>query len=233
MNGFIYYVPNAKGVRVEDLTRLGIGYASEGEGPTSLEVFNNGPDGGQGCFATFGDQGFNGLDKIEWMAMTPGQVNGVLVGLHPDYRPGPADLVRKRLLQGHEVTLSDGNNWLVPVARQFGGSSPLPTSLRWDGSAWVPGDVLKSYQELFGKACRIWDVLCNHQPGEDISISDGAEIAVSALGLNYRIGRCEVSLLGLMDTRCLFEVLKMVVDWPTFEKVIKKNAELSESTPAQ
>jgi hypothetical protein len=54
-------------------------------------------------------------DRQEW-AKVPGA--DAWVGMYVEHRPKPADLAREQQLQGHWVTLGDGQKWLCPVARE-------------------------------------------------------------------------------------------------------------------
>jgi hypothetical protein len=227
MRGLIYYLPGRRQANREDLVAAGLGYALEREGGPSCAACEKGPDGAAGC--VFSLPGLDGQAPgvqaiaagVHWQRI-PG--SAAWVGFNSEAPPGPADLVRRKSLDGHRVELADGQQWLVPVARAVDGSSRLPQRLSWDGRTWAPGDVLPRYAELFAAACRAWDSIFGAaMDGEAITLlTEEADVAALALACNYRIGPAEISLLGLFDTDSQAEVIKALLDWPLVVEVCKK-----------
>lgn len=218
----LYYSPNTKMVTADAARRLGLGYAFESGGPACLEA-HKGPDGGHGCIFVFPDAAgdhppIHVTDRHEWIQL-PG--SGVYVGVDPDQLPTPESLARREQIDGHFVTLGDGCEWLVPVARMISGATPLPRRLAWDGTEWTPGDVMPKYRELFGAACRLWEVLSGGDAAE-LTLSTECDIAATALAINYRIGPAEISLMGLFSTQTEANIAKALIDWPALMELKKK-----------
>lgn len=225
MGQIIYYMPGIITTSKEKVQEAGLGYALGREGP-SYSTMAPGPDGGRGVvFVLKGS--LHVPEDTKWEKY-PGRED-LWMGYDPANRPGPEDLAREKQFAGHLVELSDGKSYLVPVARAVDGSTPLPRKLTREGKNWIVGDVEEIYREYFAQACRVWDQVYavadkDDKQGEEtaITIEDGSDVAAMALGLNYRLGPEEMSLLGLFNTENMANVLKAVVDWPGFEEMIKK-----------
>lgn len=151
----------------------------------------------------------------------------VWIGYYTARRPGPAELERKKLFGGHLVNLSDGQKWLFPVARKMNGTTPLPKGYRHDGQAWVAEEVKEQYRKLYENACALWNVIFeeNTDGVRQLSVSEGLDIAVSALALNYRVGAHEVSALRLLDSDCMHDAFFAIVDYPSMVEFLKKKEE--------
>jgi len=217
----VYYSPKRQTINRDQAIKLGLGYAMAEDGPTFVAT-QKGPDAAAGVIFTFGQSdSLMNPDAIVWSRIPN---TDLWLGYHPGgNRPGPADLARPETIGGHMVKLADGNEWLVPVARAVNGTSPLPRKLAWDGSKWSAGEVQDRYRDLFGEACRIWDLLI-HCEEATVTISDEANLAAMALAVNYRLGPAEISALGLFDTKCHLDVILALVDWPVVTELAKKKA---------
>jgi len=203
------------------MREAGIGYAVDGESTPPCTGMMPGPDTGQGVLLTVGG--------ITPAAAGPAcdwtQIHGATawLGLSGE-RPGPADLARKSQRDGHAVRLADGNEWLVPVARALDGTTPLPRRLALSAEGvWVFGDVTEEFAGLYADACRVFETFCGEAEDDGaVLVSEGVEIAVRALAVNYRIGPAEISALGLFTSESQADVLKALVDWPALDELKKK-----------
>ena len=240
MAGFLYYLPGpTEGVHLEDVRRLGLGYAFDSDSFSAPGVFANGLDeGGRGVVAADPKRTERvGLypDKQAWRKM-PGL--DAWVGIYDDDQPTPADRARKDQLDGHLITLNDGNEWLCPVARgaveEDGGicwyhAVPRVSRLN-DAGAFEPGDVVAKYAALWKTACRWFDVRMgafDESDGETVSFSfDGLhKSAIEALATNYVIGPAECDLLGLLSEEAAVAILDALIDTPTRFELQKKIAD--------
>jgi hypothetical protein len=123
------------------------------------------------------------------------------------------------------VTLSDGRQWLAPVAQRIVENESVPTGLcslpqsvaRKDGE-WVLGEVRQQYRELWRVARETFDRM---QDGNG-SIAIQLDSAVIALAANYRIGPTEAGILGLFesDGAVAWEVLKVLIDYAGLDELL-------------
>lgn len=242
MSGLLYFIPGATaGVTIEEVIQHGLGYAFSSIGDFTPCVVMRGPGeaGGGVVIADSRHTGRIGFypDEQRWMRIPKSEV---WIGIYPDDRPAPADLQRAAFLDGHFVTLEDGNSWLIPVARAVGDidgepvpydSLPHAVGLDDDGK-WGRNGPIPKYDKLWKIALRWWDEIQRGiqrevvEPGTKVAISmefnDIADAAVEALTTNYRLHNAEVSLLGLLSDRVMYQVLHAVVDMPTIEAIAKK-----------
>lgn len=236
MAGLLYYVPGRVSVDREDLAALGLSYAFE-RSPDCRQC-QRGPDGARGV--VFADSRFVPPPELGYheakQRWTKAAGSGVWIGVCNDSPPTPADLARQSQIAGHLVTLADDQRYLCPVARAFdtNGDSPipymtLPQTVGVDENGdWGTGGVVPKFRRLWETACRWFDAVRAAGIGEDSTVkfefADIADAALLALQTNYRVGKDEVSILGLFDNRCMTNVLQALVDWPTLEDWLKKKA---------
>lgn len=148
----------------------------------------------------------------------------------PKDLPGPADLARAEMVDGHAVTLADGNDWIVPLARCFPAGSRLPSRITFGANRGVTTEIRAEYRDLFDRA---WALAAEfyHMPDEGgeeadgkaeytLTLSDEAGLALDALRLNYRLDWAEANLLGILDTPAITRVLCALIDVPGFQKLL-------------
>lgn len=230
MAGLLYYIPKqTPAITPKMVDELGLAYAMAGVMYSAAGVVQGGPDDDCGVILvdpkTVPKFGYYPNEQT-WRKI-PG--SDVWVGMITDSLPSPADLVRNQVLPGHLVKLADGQEWLMPVAR---GQREEDDELRWsmslptapttvdENGKWVRGDVADAYRPLWETAMRFWDAwfIAEKTKGSDkaIMLFDNLnDAALLALATNYRVGMAEVSLLGLFDSDCVVEILKVLIDWPT------------------
>lgn len=238
--GLLYFVSGRTGIVNPTVAKeLGLGYAFSGCGISSAHA-DDGPGSKPGM--VFGASGADVRYKPKRQVWQPypgkeeeekEDEEKLFLGMWKDSPPGPEYFERKQQFDGHMVKLTDGNEWLVPVARAVDGTTPLPRPLKRGAGGWVPGEQpLAQYRDIFGHACRVWDQLAsnNGQPKEKkeeivISLDEEVDIAAMALGINYRVSAAEISLLGLFDTRNCAEVVLALIDFPAIRELLKKKQE--------
>lgn len=152
--------------------------------------------------------------------------NGVWMGWAKGVTPGPADLARKTLIDGHLVTLGDGRGWLIPCARVFPVGTRLPQTLVMEKGV-LQGKSVKEFAEFSKMGGELWDGL--FMPSEEdpeqakgIPFSRAWEIAAAALGVNYRVGHEEINDLELIRTDNIREILGAIIDEPAMVALAKK-----------
>ena len=261
MAGFLYF---AKGRREPVTLQLvrdwGLGYAFESE-PTDVDVIH--PKLGSGkLFAEprrHPDLALVVRDAPEqiWTLHSPVVTSSprseVHVGYWAEHKPTPADLSRKAMLPGHDVSMGDGLRWRSPIALQWNDSltapqtTALPQGAEYDATLgkWMPGQIDPRYQRLWEIANRFNDEIrrtnsdvrgAMAEEGEQVapddeieislSASDGCNDAVEALAFNYLIGPVEATLLGWFAESfdVAGEVLAATIDYPTLQRLLKKKA---------
>lgn len=245
MAGFLYYIEGAtQDVKIADLRCFGLGYAFDSDGDFTASGATRGPGQcGPGIVvANMSRLGERPLgfypDQQTWSA---GAESSVQIGYYTEDPPTPEDLARRRLLDGHFVTLGDGNDWLIPIARGAGDDDgniywyeALPKGMTLNGDRqWVPGDVVSEYAAIWNIAQRWADAVFKvnkpeTQDGDVVRVKldftenmgTAARIALSA---NYRVDDGEIALLNLFcDERLAYEILNATVDMPRWEALLKK-----------
>lgn len=157
--------------------------------------------------------------------------------------PTPEDLARDNPLDGHWVELTDGRQWLCPVARAYheqddklAWSLALPHQAGIDEKGnWVRTAVVPRFKDLWEAAERWFAALtCGEESDESVSVTfeNLYDSALLALRTNYRLDKAEVALLGLFDDRTAANVMNALVDWPTLVAWYKKKARTGGNAPA-
>jgi len=158
---------------------------------------------------------------------------GLWAGLDNERTPTPADLRRRRpLLEGYSVPIA-GTTWSVPVIRDPYGASGLPCDWHYTAEGEVEEKIRPEFREFWEKTADVADLFYGTDPDAKAArLADRpwiVERCLDALALNYRVGRYEQNLLGLVASDTWASILGATVDWLTFRGVTeehnaKKNA---------
>lgn len=234
MPAFLYYLPGrGLGFTPKDAAGVGLGYALEGELHTR-QCFA-GPDGGKGLLVGEAQScpaarvGYF-QDEQRWRRV-PG--SPAWAGMFVQEPPGPADCARARMLDGHPVLLGDGNTWQIPIARALADDQEppacycaLPRTIDWnDQGERITGEVLPRYRALWDAAALWFDAKSAAELEERMAICRDVitrEVALTAIAGNYRIGKAEAGMLGLLTEACEIEVCNALIDWPAWERYLQK-----------
>jgi hypothetical protein len=157
------------------------------------------------------------------------------VGTDKEYPPVPADLVRPKTIRGWKVTLADGNEYEIPVIRSPGLVTNLPRDMYYDASGAMKIEIKPDYQDLWDAAKDLWDRLISRlNVGDEFEWSDVLLQCLRFLGVNYRVGIYEQSVLRLIDTSepVWLATLLAVLDVP-FNKELEDTQKKSASLPAE
>lgn len=154
------------------------------------------------------------------------------VGHLVDRPTTPELLARSTKISGHAVRLGDGNDWTIPAAYRspemgvWQAGLPRAFGVDHDGQ-WCYGEIKPGYRDLWEAASRFynaWISLIAKSSDKDktdeettLSLPDELDIASLAIETNYRVGRREISMLGLLDEQTAGQVLLALIDWPTVE----------------
>ena len=174
-------------------------------------------------------------DNQEWHKAPGGEY---WLGIDTHKRPGPDDLVREKTIPGHAVCLGDGQQWIVPIARQVVSGSVLPQQgvLNADGEWELV--ALPEYAALWADASRVWKTIVVNYGWEertedhrDFTIEELFDLACRVLTTNYYLNRFAISALGLLRTDNAELVSEAVVDIPGLIELLKAEAESKKKSP--
>jgi hypothetical protein len=244
LSGFLYFIP-ADVTRAEQLGGFALSYAFAAGAPGFSCVPCTGPGGVRGTVV--GDDRGGMIvgyysEKQTWRKMAGG---GCHVGMYNERRPMPEELLTAAALAGHAVRLADGNLWTIPAAIAWFSDAGaaryllnLPQVMDVDEEGRPkPGAVVARYEELWRHAMAFYNAFFSAAPTRDdvgdtqvlfdyAAQMDSACIAIAA---NYRVGIHELALLGALDDCVAIEVLKAMIDLPTFERICKKKGKSGEA----
>ena len=237
---FLYFIPGgSNAIDRAKLCEAGLGYVFGGRCDSFRHVeTTRGPEGtGQGVLVSLPGENRLGLfpDRQKWQKVPGSQA---FVGMYSDADPpAPRQLLQDDPLAGHEVALGDGRRWCVPIALapaendgQIVAYSPLPRKMGLDAAGkFTPGDIELKYEGLWAAVAAYQNSMAEGAiaAGEDaerFSFELDDEWAVDVLQANYRLGRAEIVLLGLLTWQGPFvqKILDAASDAPAFELLKKK-----------
>lgn len=136
--------------------------------------------------------------------------------------PRPEFLARTPLITGYETVLGDGRAWICPTIRKGGRSPNIPRTMGIDTAGEFVMKVLPSYDWAWDLSAEIFDRVFGAQ---SMAWADAFRLAVSALGLNYRIGPHEASQLGLITTENFQRVAEAAIDWDVVKELLVDDSE--------
>lgn len=142
------------------------------------------------------------------------------IGTDDAHHPTPSGLARPRLVRGFAEKLGDGQVWECPTVRAEIMVPRVPCSYGVSGGQ-VFGRVLPQYQDVWERSVK-WCVRFlpdyrDHRMVDLLGVREAIEAAVMCLGLNYRIGAEEATLLmPLLDDEALEKVIDAAIDMPTY-----------------
>jgi len=246
MAGLVWFVAGRQGVAKSDLAELGlaevIGRRDLDKRPTEAGPGGQGcllrplrPDAEEpvlGCYAA--DAVPEGL-AMEWTAAQGRE--GLWVGHYVASPPGPGDLERAEVVDGHWTLLADGHKWLVPIARASAGGTNLPQAMQLgpDGG-WVRGEVT-AHGAWSGRVGEFFDLMAElSRADKPLSYvpEEWMDVAVGALAVNYHVDAVgwAASHLKLVDTHAADRVLQAAIDMPTRLAVASEVQGNADAAPA-
>ncbi len=228
MGQLLYFIEGVEAVSPELLKQLGLAHAFEGG--CAQRRAGNGPGEQTGvvCAADSDHVGF--FPQSQTWRRLPAIASGpvVWIGWATAAPPTPQSLARKDAIEGHPVTLADGQQWIVPIAQRWTGSGfARAVGARMtldDQGRWTEGDVLPRYAGLWRIASRWQDLREQSSDGEaaSLTIAEAADMCAEVLAVNYRLGRNEVGALQLLDDRETYTaVLDAAIDLPAFLEFLR------------
>jgi len=210
MSGFLYYLPGAGSANAALLAGVGLESLFSVSDLTQVPVTHGPEDNGSGVVLAMADTDQPGFypDRQEWQKCAGGKY---WLGWARDSLPGPEDLQRGEVRDSYRFTLSDGAEWLCPVARA------LPSYWGFDDDDNRVRKLRPEFRELSERADAAWhnwNAEEGHFDPEWIAGLEAAELCVSALALNYRVGAREMAALGMPSAEDAIIILAGLLDIP-------------------
>jgi hypothetical protein len=235
---FLYFVPtDANQITAPQLRQLGLGYLGIKGNATARAC--RGPGDRPGLVFAGDGKAAAAYKPAEqdWM---PGPDGKYFVGREQKNElPGPDELRKPRFVSGEDLTIGE-QVWTVPVCLSLvrGATIPKALVLGPDGKTWTFGQ-LPEFAALCAAAARVHESLMVAAPAESpgdgaaedgaertrITLTDAADIAVQALGVNYRVGPVEASVLRLLTTETVRDVCFAIVDLMESDRVASAGGE--------
>ena len=166
-------------------------------------------------------------DRQQWQLVQ--RTPELWLGVDSEYVTVPADLARVRQVPGTLVHLADGTQWLVPIVRSdpvvTGRMTCLPQDIYHDADGQVVAALKPAFHDLWRLSGEVWDLCFG---GQEMPWEMVLNHCLRFLGVNYRVGRFENSVLRLIDTSEMdgrpiwLNILRAVLDIPFMEQVLEK-----------
>lgn len=236
MKQLLYFVPDVKMITSENLAKwaesAGIEKTMSGLSPMCAELV--GPSGGAGALFTVHRVGEKGehvayhKDTQHWIECAGGKF---WIGYVIAEKPGPDDLIRAEWISGYPTELADGNKWVVPMAIALVGDTRLPQTLSKNSDGELVKKITPEHQEI----SRLAEIALDNAEEEKTyfeTVEEGFDVATMALALNYHVDEWVISLLDVLTTPKLQNVMESLIDMPMREvylDALKKNESLIES----
>ncbi|MHC4176235.1 MAG: hypothetical protein ACYSWU_01940 [Planctomycetota bacterium] len=148
------------------------------------------------------------------------------VGTDKEQPIRPVDLVRKSVIPDYVCDLP-GGKWSIPVIRNYEGGTGLPKDWRWNGNGEVTEIVQATYRGLWDEFAGVVDLYFGENEDEpagvfSLSPAEAMQRCAQVLGVNYRFGRVEQNLTGVIGSETWMTILACAVDLPTFRDVFEQ-----------
>lgn len=213
-NPMLYFIPGENGVGADRgvLRRVGL-LPVIGDAPVVHRQVMNGPGGLNGVMVASNTDTAVVYEKA---AQTWIECANFWVGYWNERKPGPRDLQRGEVVDGHLVEMGDGNDWLIPVARMVDGDTRLPQVIGFNPDGSVRLSVSQKFTAFYDAGFAIFNELVNNDRYAE-SAEELLSVAIEALTVNYRVGKWEAGLLGLVTTNNLVRVAQAIIDFPAID----------------
>lgn len=214
MAGFLYFIEIGSAMAPAVMERLG------GNHTHKQDVVGQTP--GEKAGAVFGQASYRDEKQLHRIKYLPAQqtwqkIPGLecWVGYYSDDPPKAKDLKKPKQMGGHDVELQ-GDKWHIPYTMK---GQDLPRKMVLDENGeWIFGGVIDEYESMFEAAVKYWDFL---GAGEEAvtTYSELSDMATTMLMCNYFVSPIEVSILELLNTETVNEVLMAIVDLPQLNRI--------------
>lgn len=134
------------------------------------------------------------------------------IGIDTASPPTPADLRRKREHAGYALELADGNQWMIPVVRRPNDTTELPTDLFVDAAGNLCEPIKPAYQKYWDAGKEVCEWFFGETPADQVPTRKALQLAIDAVGLNYRYGEAEHRVLRFVDKENFMDILTTTID---------------------
>ena len=259
MAGFVYFLEGAQSITLTEMGRAGLGDIVS-RGPQFTRVDRGPVDvaglliahvllpeheraGAERPHVRYEPKAQVWQKRSQWKPTGDGGEMHVWLGYERERRPRPIDLVRERALAGYVVRLEDDADWVVPAARHLpavlaadeAGDILDPTPPTLDDPEF--SDAIRRYAvpPRFVPYCaamaQAWEYMQGRTEGRDeLSWAEQFRLGVLALSQNYRVGVPELSVLRIVTTDNLAQILGAMLDLPMYEAVLEAQATAEKKT---
>lgn len=157
-------------------------------------------------------------DEQTWQPVGDGSL--LWIGIDSAEPPKPEEMARPQRVRGYALSLGDGNEWAIPVVRRHDPDHPtlLPCAFTRDAAGRQVETVRNAYRphwEAFRQAAE-W--VYGGMPAESIGREEVVDLAVRAIGINYRFGWQEQNALQVIDSENYLTIVAAAVDLPSFNE---------------
>jgi len=138
------------------------------------------------------------------------------LGLDKQYPPTPAELAID-MPTGHPLELGDGQTWRVAIVRSVQPErSQVPFDFVYDDRGRPTTE--RQASALWELAEQGWNHYFDRAHHPIISTEILLDLCLGALGLNYRLGKAEQTVLRLVNSRNWSRCLELLLDVPLLEE---------------
>lgn len=232
---FLYFVPELRRetIKAGVLIKSGLGdvlrdrldnTSLSGSGRLALASVVHGPAGQSGVILkplTI-DERDGEADRVgyypeeqEWLKVDVAGTPGYWVGWDPKKMPTADELARDTFVTGSLEELSDGGMWECPIVRLINRGVGLPDVWGLENGL-VVSRVKKNWLWAWDLSGEVWSWVDSKT---SIPLETVFGWAARTLGINYRVGPIECSILGLMGAAESRSVLLLSVNGPFVEKL--------------
>jgi hypothetical protein len=239
----VYFLPNVSPGQVVDATGPAgkinrkvlqahglLGIFGDLRGKGDITISNGKVEGKSGCLLAYGaPDKFTNPASLEWIE------GPAWIGYDKDNPPTEEDLRRKRLVGGYKIEGEDGQSWQVPIIRRPDDSTELPCDMYYEVGV-LKEPVKEAYKEFWDATAEVASWFFNDSGefgGDSFSKQKAFDLAVQALGINYRFGHQEQRVTKAVTSENFILILSYTVDYPRqrlVHELSKKNLS-PQSTP--
>ena len=241
---FLYFLPGHQGNADQALPQFGLEHIKDPEDTLHSREVVRGIDGQHGMIVgnarswDASDVSFS--DKIQWKPFPKNHAEKQAYCGWIDL-PTPQSLERREMLDGHYLNI-DGQQWLIPVARDAEGLPTLPMDydLNEETGELEATAIKRKYKPLWQHCLTHSQLLVQaateakdkKQSNFTFDMPNPEQVLCDAFTANYRVHLRELTILQTLGTESLQKVMDLLLDVPGSGELKKTLAPDDGSTSA-